>query len=126
MYNYFSRYTFYFKIIYLLLIKKMNIYVDIDNTIAYTTGTDYENAKPMLERIKVINDLYDKGNNITYWTGRGTVSKIDFTELTKKQLNSWGAKYHNLLLGKPPYDIFIDDKSFNSDDYFNSIIKNCD
>ena len=104
----------------------MNIYVDIDNTIAYTTGTDYENAKPILERIKVINGLYDKGNNITYWTGRGTVSKIDFTELTKKQLNSWGAKYHNLLLGKPPYDMFIDDKSFNSEDYFNSIIKNCD
>ena len=33
----------------------MNIYVDIDNTITITEGTDYENAKPVMERIQKIN-----------------------------------------------------------------------
>jgi hypothetical protein len=98
----------------------MNIYVDIDNTIAVTKGMDYEESKPMANRIKIINKLYDEGNKITYWTGRGTVSGIDWYDLTKKQLKKWGAKHHKLLLGKPPYDIFIDDKSFNSENYFNS------
>ena len=94
------------------------IYVDIDNTITFTTGTDYINSIPRKNRIDIINKLYDDGNIITYWTGRGTVSGIDWFELTRNQLNNWGAKYHNLLLGKPAYDIFIDDKSFNSDYFF--------
>ena len=96
----------------------MNVYVDIDNTITYTTGMDYKDAIPRMERIQIINKLFDTGNTITYWTARGTVSNIDWTELTKNQLNKWGAKYHNLILGKPAYDIFIDDKSFNSENYF--------
>ena len=29
---------------------------------------------------------------------------------TKKQLDSWGLKYHLLILGKPTYDILVDDK----------------
>ena len=96
----------------------MNIYVDIDNTITKTIGMDYEKAIPLMERINVINKLYYEGNIITYWTGRGTVSGIDWFHFTKSQLHKWGAKHHNLLLGKPPYDIFIDDKSFNSEHYF--------
>lgn len=96
----------------------MNIFVDIDNTITITKEMDYENSIPMFDRINIINKLYDKGNIITYWTGRGTVSGIDYYILTKNQLKKWGAKYHKLLLGKPAYDIFIDDKSFNSDKYF--------
>jgi len=31
-------------------------------------------------------------------------------EHTKNQLEAWGVKFHKLLLGKPRYDIFIDDK----------------
>jgi CMP-N,N'-diacetyllegionaminic acid synthase len=95
-----------------------NIYVDIDNTITFTKGIDYKNSIPRKERIDIINKLYDEGNIITYWTGRGTVSGIDWSDLTKNQLNKWGAKHHNLLLGKPSYDIFIDDKSFNCENYF--------
>jgi hypothetical protein len=98
--------------------KNQNIYVDIDNTITFTIGMDYKYSIPRKDRIDIINKLYDDGNIITYWTGRGTVSGFDWTILTKNQLNNWGAKYHNLLLGKPAYDIFIDDKSFNSENYF--------
>jgi len=96
----------------------MNIYVDIDNTITETSGMDYEKAKPLMDRINVINKLFDEGNIITYWTGRGTVSGINWFNFTKSQLNKWGAKHNKLLFGKPPYDMFIDDKSFNSEKYF--------
>jgi hypothetical protein len=92
----------------------MNIYVDIDNTITETIGTDYENAKPIFEKISIINKLYDKGHTITYWTARGSVSGINFYELTKSQLDNWGVKYHNFMVGKPAYDIFIDDKTINN------------
>ena len=96
----------------------MNIFVDIDNTITITKGMDYENSIPIFDRINIINKLYDEGNIITYWTGRGTISGVNYYSLTKNQLEKWGAKHHNLLLGKPAYDIFIDDKSFNSEKYF--------
>ena len=91
----------------------MNIYVDVDNTITKTDGMDYKNAKPLFNKIAIINKLYDDGHTITYWTARGSVSKIDYYDLTKKQLDNWGVKYHNFMVGKPPYDIFIDDKTIN-------------
>ena len=97
----------------------MNIYVDIDNTITSTIDMDYKGAVPLLDRINHINSLYDKGHTITYWTARGTQSGIDWSILTENQLNEWGAKYHYLLFRKPAFDIFIDDKTFNSESYFN-------
>jgi hypothetical protein len=96
----------------------MLIYVDIDNTICVTEGTDYNDVKPMPERIEKINKLYDEGNTIVYWTARGSVTGIDHSELTKKQFKEWGVKYHELKFGKPPYDLFIDDKNINSENYF--------
>jgi hypothetical protein len=40
-------------------------------------------------------------------------------DLTTEQLNTWGCKYHELILGKPHADLFIDDKGINCDDFFN-------
>ena len=96
----------------------MIIYVDIDNTILDTDGMDYAGSKPMPERIKKINDLYDEGNEIVYWTARGTNTGIDHTELTKAQLEKFGVKYHKLILKKPYYDLFIDDRNINSEEFF--------
>jgi hypothetical protein len=33
---------------------------------------------------------------------------------TNRQLNSWGLKYHQLVMGKIHYDVLIDDKVLNS------------
>jgi hydroxymethylpyrimidine pyrophosphatase-like HAD family hydrolase len=96
----------------------MIIYVDIDNTILDTDGLNYENTKPMKDRIKKINDLYDEGHTIVYWTARGTLSGIDYYDLTKSQLDKFGVKYHELKLKKPAYDLFIDDRNVNSEEYF--------
>ena len=93
----------------------MRIFVDIDETICFYEGVDrlgYKNAIPNLENIKKINTLYKEGNEITYWTSRGSVSKINYFNLTKSQLDTWGCKYHNLSVGeKPPYDLLICDKT---------------
>ena len=90
------------------------IFVDIDNTICETNSMNYNLSIPIKKNIKIVNDLFDNGYNITYWTARGTRTGIDHKELTKKQLKQWGAKYHNLILGKPDYDILIDDKAINT------------
>ena len=98
----------------------MIIYVDIDETICfYKRERNYPDALPILDRIKQINKLYDEGNKITYYTARGSVTGIDWESVTKKQLESWGCKYHNLSVGqKPHYDLLICDKAINSDRFF--------
>ena len=89
----------------------MVVYVDIDGTICSITNGIYTDAKPMMKRIRKINKLYAKGNTIIYWTARGTVTQTDWLELTKNQLDRWGCKYHEVRVGKPHYDLWIDDKS---------------
>jgi hypothetical protein len=96
--------------------------VDIDQTICKTPYTDgqhrYGLATPFKHRIEKINKLYDQGNTIIYWTARGSGSGIDWTELTTKQLNEWGCKFHEVRLGKPSYDIWIDDKAIGDGFFF--------
>ena len=66
----------------------------------------------MYDNIKKINKLYDEGNKITYYTARGSTTKIDWFDLTKKQLDDWGCKYNEISVGeKPHYDLLICDKT---------------
>ena len=97
----------------------MLIYVDIDETICESPeDRDYTKAQPIKERIEKINKLFDEGNTIVYWTARGTMTGIDWYQVTQKQFEIWGVKYHDLKMGKPAYDLFIDDKNINSEDFF--------
>ena len=90
----------------------MIYYVDIDETICeYKTERLYKNASPIKNNINKINKLYEQGHTIVYWTARGATTGIDWTQLTKKQLQDWGAKYHQLKLTKPAYDVIICDYS---------------
>jgi len=97
--------------------RKKVIIVDIDGTICSTTDGSYEKAIPNYKMISAINKLYDDGCIINYWTARGTTTNIDWTDVTKKQLKLWGCKYHEVKLGKPFYDLFIDDKCIVADDF---------
>ena len=96
--------------------------VDIDQTICMTPFIDgrhvYDLSIPINYRIDEINKLYDNGHTIIYWTARGSGSGIDWTELTTQQLNDWGCKFHEVRLGKPSYDVWIDDKAFNDKAFF--------
>jgi hypothetical protein len=93
----------------------MIIYIDIDETICNSPDKpDYTTSTPIIANIKKANKLYEEGNTIIYWTARGTQTGIDWTDVTKKQFNDWGVKYHDLKFGKPYYDLFIDDKNINT------------
>tara|TARA_R110000824_G_scaffold141168_2_gene307635 strand:+ start:195 stop:485 length:291 start_codon:yes stop_codon:yes gene_type:complete len=90
----------------------MLIYVDIDGTICNKTDGKYKEAVPVMENIEKINKLYEEKHTIIYWTARGAVSGDDWTDITEKQLDRWGAKYHELKMNsKPHYDILICDKT---------------
>ena len=97
----------------------MIYYVDIDETICeYPCSRMYTNAVPIKENINKINKLYEDGHQVVYWTARGSTTGIDWTDVTERQLKRWGAKYHELQLGKPHYDVFICDKAINTKDFF--------
>ena len=89
------------------------IFVDIDETICDTPDNprDYYASVPRRQAIEKINKLYDEGNQIVYWTARGSCSGKDWHEHTEKQLKRWGAKYHTLRCDKPYYDLFYDDRT---------------
>lgn len=91
----------------------MKIYVDIDETICrYVDDRYYPHAIPIQKHIDKINKLYDEGNEITYYTARGSTTGFDWYDITKEQLDKWGCKHHNLSVGeKPHYDLLICDKT---------------
>ena len=92
---------------------------DIDGTIC-NTNCDYRDAKPYQKVIDWINKKYKDGHRIQFFTSRVTLSGKDWTEFTKNQLAEWGVFYHELTLGKPHFDLFVDDKCLNNEDWYNS------
>lgn len=99
--------------------KKKIICFDIDGTVCKQTRGDYEHAEPLPEAVRIVNQLYDEGFEIIFFTARlmGR-NKEDVTkvyeqgyELTLNQLKRWGFKFHRLYLGKPSQHILVDDKA---------------
>ena len=117
--------------------KKYIICFDLDNTICTTKLNNYKLSKPKKKVIKIINDLYEEGFIIKIFTSRFMgrnnenvkLAKKQGFVMTKAQLKKWNINYHFLIMGKPSYDIFIDDKNlgfknnwfnhFNINKYFN-------
>ena len=99
--------------------QKSVVYVDIDETISrYDSDRSYDLAVPVRENIAKINNLYDLGWHVIYWTARGSVSGTDYHAFTWKQLESWGCQFHDLITGKAKghFDMLIDDKSCKIED----------
>jgi hypothetical protein len=98
-----------------------NYCFDLDGTLCTNTEGEYESAIPFPERISKVNALYEVGSYILIYTARGTVTGIDWRKLTEKQLSLWGVKYHELRLGKPFADVYIDDRAISDGDFFNGL-----
>jgi hypothetical protein len=105
------------------------IYIfDIDGTICTHTTGNYDEAEPLVERIAKNNSLYEQGHTIIYQTARGmgrtnnNVMKSYklFYSYTVNQLDGWGVKYHDLFLGKPNGDIYVDDKGKKDEDFYSN------
>ena len=102
--------------------------IDIDGTICSQKEIGkYEESEPFLNRIEKINKLYEDGNRIIFLTARGMgtysgsyrMSYERWYDVTFKQLVSWGCKFHELYMGKPAGDVYIDDKALKDIDFFN-------
>ena len=102
-----------------------NYVFDIDGTICTLTAGEYNKAEPLMDRITINNKLYDEGKQIIYYTARGmgrsnndgSKAWPEFYTFTVRQLESWGVKFHRVILGKPAGDVYIDDKGIK-DEYF--------
>ena len=91
---------------------------DIDGTLCSTVHNgNYHDAIPIFKRISHVNFLYNHGNHIIIFTARGSTTGINWRKATVAQLHDWGLLYHQLILGKPEADVFIDDKAFNAEDF---------
>jgi hypothetical protein len=100
----------------------MQIIIDIDGTICTEERTYSRSmAKPLPGAIEGVNKLYDEGNTIVFFSAR---TWMEF-EMTTDWLKKHGFKYHQLVLGKPIGDVWIDDRalSFNNWDSIMEKIK---
>ncbi len=90
---------------------------DIDGTLCTNTDGDYSNAMPVYEIIGQVNRLFAEGHRILLYTARGATTGIDWRKLTERQLNDWDVHYHQLYMGKPTADVYIDDRAINLSDW---------
>jgi hypothetical protein len=94
----------------------MNLIIDIDDTLLLYPNKTFENiidkynaAYPDHEEIRLLNERYNKGDLIILHTGRNW----DKYHFTKKQLEKFGIKHHELVMGKPQ-GIYVDRDSYKS------------
>jgi CMP-N,N'-diacetyllegionaminic acid synthase len=84
---------------------------DMDGVIAtLVPDNNYLEAAPYAPAVDVVNRLHDAGNRIVIYTARGSMTGIDWTDITYDQLRRWGVRHHELRFGKPAADFYIDDR----------------
>jgi hypothetical protein len=66
-------------------------------------------AKPLPGAVENINKLYTEGHTIIIYTAR---TWMEF-EMTSEWLKTNNVKYHQLMMGKPIGDLWIDDRALN-------------
>lgn len=91
--------------------------VDLDGTLCTNTFGDYEKALPLYGAISKVNSMYEQGNTIKIFTARGSGSGKDWRQVTEAQLKEWKVQYHQLILGKPEADFYIDDRAILASDF---------
>lgn len=113
--------------------KIKKICFDIDGVICnLRRDNDYNKSRPIKKNIKLINQLFKKKIYIILFTSRFMGRNNDNVlkakrmgyKFTEKQLKKWGLHYNKLLMGKPSYDLIIDDKSiFFNKKWHKSLLK---
>ena len=94
---------------------------DIDGTLCTNTDGKHDKAIPHKDRIEKINNLYDLGHRIILLTARGQKTGLNLKNLTVKQLEEWGVKYHELSFNKPWADYYVDDRCLNLEFFYSPI-----
>lgn len=86
----------------------MQIILDLDGTICTEEKMFSRSlAVPKEGAIKNINKLFDEGHTIIIFTARNWMEY----EMTSSWLKKNNVKYHQLIMGKPIGDVWIDDRA---------------
>ncbi len=86
----------------------MRLIIDLDGTICTEEKTFSRSlAKPIPGAIENINRLYSEGHTIIIYSSRSWQEY----EMTAEWLKSNSILYHQLVLGKPIGDLWIDDRA---------------
>jgi len=100
------------------------IVLDFDDTLAFTSNRDWENAEPNIDLIEKCNALYNAGWQIDIFTARGSIScrsRVEAEEKYGEQIRTWlekhHVKYHMLSFDKPLAAYYIDDKGITPEDF---------
>ncbi len=97
----------------------MQLIIDLDGTICTEEKMFSRSlAVPIPKAIESVNGLYDEGHIIIIYSARAWIEY----EMTAHWLNSNGVKYHQLILGKPQGDVWIDDRAIAFNDW-ESVLK---
>ncbi len=105
---------------YVCKMRKKIFCFDLDNVICTTKKNFYSKSTPKKKVIKIVNELYKKKHRIIIFTARGMgtykgnlkIIEKKYRKFTEKQLDNWNVSYHKLILGKPSFDIYVDDKNY--------------
>ena len=108
---------------------KYIIIIDIDGTVAHTAYGPLENKSSKTDKelveiwmaanilngaVERINQWFDEGHYIAFWTAR----QEKFKDKTAEWLNKHKFKYHRLIMDKPMSGInkifLVDDKNINA------------
>jgi len=101
----------------------MQIIIDLDGTICTEERTYSRSmARPLDKAVESVNKLYDEGNTIIIYSARTWMEyEMTFDWLTKHAI-----KFHQLIMGKPIGDVWIDDRAitYNGWENVNKILDN--
>lgn len=102
------------------------IAVDIDGVIANKLEggkypEDYAKKEPLPHAIESLKLLKEQGYYIYLFTARHEEDR----EITEKWLKEHGFEglYNELIMDKPKYDIFIDDRAIRHEDWHDTLAK---
>jgi uncharacterized HAD superfamily protein len=100
----------------------LRIGVDIDGVLTKETeGHDYENRTPVKEMISWLRDRGNEGHHIILFSSRFP----EDAEVTRSWLKRNNVCYDQLILGKPQFDIYIDDISKTPQEVLNEKEESC-
>jgi len=98
----------------------MKYYFGIDYVICDIDGSNYADAQPIMERIKIINKLFDEGHHIVYLSNREFEGEegVTNTKLIHEQFQAWGCKYTTIILNNPIEGPYINTDVYSVDNFF--------
>jgi hypothetical protein len=96
----------------------MQIIIDLDGTICTEEKMFSRSlAKPIKKSIESVNSLFKAGHTIIIYSARNWIEY----EMTLNWLLIHKVKFHQLIMGKPQGDVWIDDRAIAFDNWENTL-----